>query len=95
MNAESDIIRKRIRVQGSVQGVGFRYLSRQAASYLGLTGWVRNEYDGSVLLELQGESYAVDRLLPTVQNGRWIRISDIQEEEIPVQETESSFRVLF
>ncbi len=78
-----------------MQGVGFRYLTRQAASCLGLTGWVRNEYDGSVLMELQGAPYAVDRLLPAVQNGRWIRISDIQEEEIQVQDTERSFRVLF
>ncbi|MCR5339068.1 MAG: acylphosphatase [Lachnospiraceae bacterium] len=95
MNTGSDFIRKRIRVQGSVQGVGFRYLTRQAASYLGLTGWVRNEYDGSVLMELQGESHAVDQLLPAVQNGRWIHISDIQEEKIPLQDTERSFRVLF
>jgi acylphosphatase len=92
---EAEIIRKRIQVYGLVQGVGFRYLARQAASYLNLTGWVRNEYDGSVLMELQGRQSDVDRLLPTVQDGRWIRVSEIREEMLSVDDTEKSFRVLF
>ena len=92
---ETQIIRKRIQVFGLVQGVGFRYLARQAASYLNLTGWIRNEYDGSVLMELQGKRSDVERLLPTVQDGRWIRIDRIQEEVLDVNETERSFRVLF
>ncbi|MCR5281887.1 MAG: acylphosphatase [Lachnospiraceae bacterium] len=89
------MIRKKIQVYGLVQGVGFRYLARQAAGYLGLTGWIRNEYDGSVLMELQGKQENVDRLLPTVQDGRWIRIDRIHEEVMAVNETERSFQVLF
>ena len=45
-------LRRRWRFTGTVQGVGFRYYARAAALHLGLTGWVRNEYDGTVLLEL-------------------------------------------
>ena len=37
-----------------MQGVGFRYTVVQAVNALGLTGWVRNEYDGTVTTELQG-----------------------------------------
>ena len=45
------IIRKKVFVYGAVQGVGFRYRAEHAANMLGVTGWVRNEPDGSVLLE--------------------------------------------
>ena len=49
-------IRKHIKFYGSVQGVNFRYTSSTIAKKLGLTGWVRNEYDGSVEMEAQGTS---------------------------------------
>ena len=39
---DSKIIRKQIRVYGSVQGVGFRYRTEHAAESVGATGWVRN-----------------------------------------------------
>ena len=44
-------IRKRIIFHGRVQGVGFRYTAKYLARSLGLTGWVENEYDGTVILE--------------------------------------------
>lgn len=40
---DSKIIRKQIRVYGSVQGVGFRYRTEHAAESVGATGWVRND----------------------------------------------------
>ena len=51
---DSKIIRKQIRVYGSVQGVGFRYRTEHAAESVGATGWVRNDPDGSVFMEIQG-----------------------------------------
>ena len=39
---DSKIIRRKIRVSGSVQGVGFRYRMEYASSMVGTTGWVRN-----------------------------------------------------
>ncbi len=47
--------RRRIEFHGQVQGVGFRYQARRYASAYGLKGWVRNEYDGSVTMEVQGQ----------------------------------------
>ena len=41
---DSKIIRRKIRVSGSVQGVGFRYRMEYASSMVGTTGWVRNEF---------------------------------------------------
>ena len=46
--------REHIRFTGYVQGVGFRYRLSHLAQHYGVTGWVRNEYDGSVSAELQG-----------------------------------------
>lgn len=45
----------RIRVYGRVQGVGFRYYTLHTARILGITGYVRNEYDGSVEIVSTGE----------------------------------------
>ena len=53
-------IRRRVRFHGRVQGVGFRYTARFAAESLGLTGWVKNEWDGSVLMEVEGREMLVD-----------------------------------
>ncbi len=90
---KKDIVRKRIRVYGRVQGVGFRYLTMMAATQLDLTGWVQNLADGSVLLEVQGKKDMVERLIPTVENGHWVRIDHIEEEWIDTVNSENSFRV--
>lgn len=59
----------RVRVSGVVQGVGFRWFVREGARRLGLTGWVRNEADGSVLLEAGGAQRSVDALIVAVSVG--------------------------
>ena len=56
-------IRKRLIFHGRVQGVGFRYTARHLADSLGLTGWVRNEYDGTVHMEVQGRKAMIYKLL--------------------------------
>ena len=47
-------IRESIDFYGRVQGVGFRYKLGYLARMYSVTGWARNEYDGSVSTELQG-----------------------------------------
>lgn len=79
---------------GRVQGVGFRYRAQYAAQRLGLTGWVANQWDGSVELEAQGEPAQLDQLVPTILSGsRWISIEDWQMKRIPPKPEERSFRV--
>ena len=56
-------LRRRWRFTGTVQGVGFRYYARAAALHLGLTGWVANNWDGSVTLEAQGDRAALDAVV--------------------------------
>ncbi len=55
------MIRKRIVFSGWVQGVGFRWRARQAAQLFDCTGWVKNEYDGSVTMEIQGSEEQIDQ----------------------------------
>ncbi len=56
-------------VEGTVQGVGFRYFVQQSAYYLHLTGWVRNRWDGSVEVLAEGERPALEKLLAALRRG--------------------------
>ena len=58
-----------VRVTGRVQGVAFRYHAQQEARRLGLTGWVRNEVDGSVELHLEGPHGPVDDMVAWCRQG--------------------------
>ena len=87
------MIRKQIKFYGRVQGVGFRYKARYTADALGLTGFVHNEYDGSVRMEVQGEEAMIDRLILALQQDRYIDIRDMDVKKLAVDEEERSFRV--
>lgn len=84
-------IRKHILFYGRVQGVGFRYHATYKARLLGLTGWVRNLYDGSVEMEVQGEAELIDDLLLYLHKQRFIRIDEMKEEKTELKE-EREFR---
>ena len=68
------MIRKQIIFYGRVQGVGFRYRAIHAANLYGCTGWVRNEWDGSVSMEIQGSEEQIDKVILAIEAGRYIRI---------------------
>ena len=86
-------IRERMSFTGRVQGVGFRYKVTHFANALGVTGWVRNEYDGSVLAELQGRPEEIDQIIWRLQQDRYIVIDDISRKKIPLEDDEREFRV--
>ena len=56
-------------VQGRVQGVSFRYYTQREAQRLRLTGWVRNENDGSVSVLAEGPEDDLNRLLDYLRHG--------------------------
>ena len=90
---DSKIIRRKIRGSGSVQGVGFRYRMEYASSMVGTTGWVRNEPDGSVLLEIQGTKEQIDKVFIMVSQGTYVNIENMNVETIPLLEDEYGFRI--
>ena len=82
------------RVTCRVQGVGVRYRVQYAESLLGLTGWVVNNWDGSVELEAQGDPAVLDKLVPTLTStSKWIMIEGMTCRAVPVEENERGFRV--
>lgn len=62
-------IRAHVFVEGHVQGVFFRAETRAAAAGLGLTGWVRNLYDGRVEAVFEGDEAAVERAVAWCHTG--------------------------
>ena len=90
---DSKVIRKSITVYGSVQGVGFRYRTVYAANLVGATGWVSNNYDGSVSMEIQGTEAQIDQVFKMVEQGTFVSIEGMQVEEIPVVVDERGFKV--
>ena len=89
-------IRKHIRFFGSVQGVSFRYTSSTVARKLGLTGWVRNDYDGSVEMEVQGTSELINQLIETMKNiSQYIVIDNIEQKVIPIVKDEKEFIITY
>ena len=87
-----NITRKHIIFYGWVQGVGFRYRARHAAELYGCTGWVHNEYDGSVSMEIQGTEEAIDQVVLSIEAGRYIRIENMTVKTLPVEPEERGFR---
>ena len=88
-----EIIRQHMKISGRVQGVGFRYRAKYVASGLGLTGWVRNEWDGPVELEAQGTLEQINKMLTLINQGTYIRIDELNRKNIPLDEYESVFNV--
>ena len=89
------MIRRHLVFYGSVQGVGFRYTAHHLAESLELTGWVQNEYDGSVTCEIQGPSFLIDEFLQKLNNQRWIHIMDMESRSMNVISDEKSFRITY
>ena len=86
------MIRRHIIFTGAVQGVGFRYRARHAANMYSCTGWVRNEWDGSVTMEIQGEEDSIDRVILAIEQGAYVRIEGMKVTSLPPVEGESGFR---
>ncbi len=85
------VVRKHIIFRGWVQGVGFRWRAMQAARACGATGWVKNEYDGSVVMEIQGTDEQIDSVILAIERGSYVRIEDLEIRELPLVDDERGF----
>jgi len=75
-----------MKVTGRVQNVGFRYFAVKEAQKGGITGFVRNERDGSVYIEAEGEEEALDRFYLRIRKGpMWGRVDRVTLTEQPLR----------
>lgn len=88
-------LRKRIRFYGEVQAVGFRFQAQMAAKRCGVTGWVKNEYDGSVTMEIQGTQSQINDVVAEIDSDPYIRIERMETEWLEPDPGERGFRVRY
>ncbi|WP_306484837.1 acylphosphatase [Anaerococcus sp.] len=87
--------RLRIIFKGRVQGVGFRFHSLRIATDLNLTGSVKNLYDGSVEVYVQGHTENIDAFVRELDNQRFVRIESKDISKLEIKENENSFEILY
>jgi len=87
--------RKQIRFSGRVQGVGFRATTRWIAETYDITGWVRNEPDGAVHMEIQGEPAELDRCLRDINDRLAEHIDSAESRDAEVVEGETGYEIRF
>ena len=88
-----DEVREAISFRGRVKGVGFRATAERIATALGLSGWVRNESDGSVSCEVQGSPSAVACFLDELGAAMSGKIDSLERRPVPSDREPSRFRV--
>jgi acylphosphatase len=79
------IIRKKVHVEGRVQGVGYRMFARDLAAQYHVSGWVKNLETGSVEAEIEGDLKIVDEVIEGLyaRDSYIIRVDRITATEIP------------
>jgi acylphosphatase len=83
-----------VHISGRVQGVSFRLWTKTQAQRFGLTGWVRNEDDGSVTALIAGQDVAVSAMLKQFWNGPvGASVSSVVTEQASLDEAPSDFRI--
>ena len=85
--------RIKIKIEGQVHGVGFRYNAFLIAKKLGLVGLAKNLEDGSVEIEAQGDSQKIQDLIEWAKKGPpSAKVSKIDVEEMEILENEREFK---
>jgi len=74
-------VRAHIKVYGDVQGVGYRYFAKRLAYQYGILGWVKNNIDGSVELDIEGEKKDIEDYTKKLKTDHpWATVTDIEIE---------------
>ena len=86
---EGQIVRAHVFISGEVQGVYFRDHTRRKAQALGLTGWVRNGWDGRVEAVFEGEAKAVQQAVDWCSIGS--PAAQVDDVEVSYEESTCEF----
>jgi len=92
MKTEAPIVARKYRISGRVQGVGFRYFAERAAGALGVRGYVKNCWDGSVEVYAIGAGAALEELKRRLAQGpRSALVGRVEESDEPVNRRYTAF----
>jgi acylphosphatase len=92
--SENEMTRLHAVIEGYVQGVGFRAFVQDQAIRMGLSGWVRNRWDGSVEVVAEGDRSTLEKLLTALYRGpRGSQVMGVNPEWQPANGEFSGFRV--
>ena len=87
--------RRAYRLAGRVQGVGFRWWTRETATSMGLRGTVRNARDGSVEIQVSGASGDLDRFEDRLREGPGpARVDRLERDEPGREELPAGFEIV-
>lgn len=85
-----------LKIYGRVQGVFFRDSVRESAEKLKLTGWVKNELDGTVKVLAQGEENSLKELIEWCYNGPELaQVDKIDIDWQKIKEDYQNFQVIY
>lgn len=85
---------KQVHFEGRVQGVGFRYATRQIAKGFDVVGWVKNLFDGRVEMQVMGEDDEVDEFIQEIQESNLAHhIQKVEIRDIPDLEDVKGFSI--
>lgn len=83
---------RKYRISGRVQGVGYRFFAEREANRLGLAGYVKNCWDGSVEAYAVGDPVSLEEFKRALASGpRSARVTSVEEAEEPVDKRYASF----
>ncbi len=87
--------RVQLNITGEVQGVWFRKSTKEKADEIGLTGWVKNQSDGSVLANVQGENAPVEQFITWCYRGPdQAVVTGVDMLSLSVDSSENDFTIL-
>lgn len=82
--------RAHVLISGRVQGVAYRYFAEKYAKSFGITGWVKNLYDGRVEVLAEGDRNDLDRFLARLKEGP--RLALIEDFDVTWEEFANEFQ---
>ncbi len=96
MAKQKQIERLHATIRGRVQGVSFRFYTRDQAVALDLTGWVVNRDDGSVEVVAEGPRVRLEQLLTWLRHGPpAAHVTDVQHTFLPAADVFDQFTIEF
>lgn len=87
------MVRYNLIFKGRVQGVGFRFRAKMIADQFGLTGNIKNLYDGAVECNIQGDREKILAFIEKLNGNSFIHIENVIKEKINIIENEKGFNI--